>query len=141
MAFGSKNLIAASTQGAVAATAGEEVVNLGEMVNLTALLRVTAFSGDAADTLKVWVQASVGGVWFDIGRFGDVAQSAAPTDRLLRILGSDVTAPEEAAADGSLAAGAVRYGPWGDRLRVKYQVDDPNGNSACDFRVDAWLEG
>jgi hypothetical protein len=142
MAYGAKTLAGPiTTAGAVSATNVASVPNLGEMVNLTAILDVTAAATDSVDVLAVWLQGNPGGVWTDLGRFADVLGNGGAVQRVLRILGTGVNVQEEAVQNGALTAGSVRYGPWGDSLRIKYSVTDADADSAFTFSVKAFLEG
>lgn len=141
MAYRNKTIASVTTAGAVAATALTEEINLGEMVNFSAILNVTAAATDVGDILAVWIQGRIGGVWHDIARFADVLGNGGAVKRRVTVLGSDVSVAEEAVPDGTLSAGAVRNGPWGDALRVKYSVTDANANSAFTFSVALFAEG
>lgn len=109
-----------------AAGTSDVITNLRDVRSLAAQLHVTAAATDAGDILAVWLQTSYdgGAKWHDVGRFADVLGNGGAVERIMRLTCDAVTTAEEAQQDAAVAAGTVRNGPIGDRLRLKWTVTD-----------------
>lgn len=143
MAYRTKTLYSGTkTGGQSGASLGEEV-NLGEMMAGTAILAITAVgSGDAGDTLEVWLQGSFDGTtYFDIVAFPVRAVSDGTGTRIAAFNSTEISVPEEAIKTAALAAGTVSNRPWGDRLRAWYKVTDADNDSSWTFNVKVHLVG
>lgn len=104
---------------------------------------VSAAATEVEDVLAMWVQGSVdgGASYYDIGRFADVLGNGGAKKFIMAlqrtgsIAESDIVTPTDAA----MAAATVNYGPFPDKLRLKWTVTDEGAvktNASFTFAVD-----
>lgn len=95
------------------------------------LMNVTA-GGVVTGTLQVWLEDSAdGGVtWDDLVASNTFAFGAAPVTQHFFVTGDIATTATQgaAAAVETLAAGTVRQGPVGDRIRVREKITAIGGS-------------
>ena len=140
MAYRSKKLAQVTTAGGTSGTLAGTESNLGEMVNLTLIIDLTAASGDAGDTLDIYIQGSIAGYWVDLTRITrTVAQGTKTWDKI--ILGSDASHSSQTRQNLAITADTVRLGPWGDAIRAWYVVTDADNDSAYTFGIAFFAEG
>jgi hypothetical protein len=98
---------------------------------LNILLNITS-GGTATATLQIYLQDSVDGgtTWDDLVSSNTFAFGAAATTQ--RFFVSTYVAPSATQGTAvvleALAAGTVRQGPYGDRIRVREKVTGPSGS-------------
>lgn len=123
---------AAQVSGVAATTVTRNTVTgLGNCNSLAITLRVTA-SGTATGTLQVWLEDSFDGgtTWQDLVSSNTFAFGAATANQIFWVNGFIATTGTQGAAPAieALAAGTVRSGPFGDRIRVREKVTSPSGS-------------
>lgn len=104
----------------------------------TFLMDVTAAATDAADTLDVYVQASVGSVWDDFVHFTQVLGNGGAKKFVAEH--SALVTPESelhAPSDAALAVGVLQ-GPKAGRWRVKWVIVDASTVNAS-FNFGLWV--
>ena len=126
-------LTLATSAARTAAFTGDAVTVTGYRL-LVIELDVTAVSG-TTPTLDVKVQTLVDGTnWCDIAAF---TQATAATRQLVRISQETTPNAQVACTDGTLAAGTIHQGPWGQSIRVKHAL--PGGTTpSFTYSVTAW---
>ena len=140
MAYRSKKLAQVTTAGSTSGTLAGTESNLGEMVNLTLIIDLTAASGDVGDTLDIYIQGSIAGYWVDLTRITrTVSQGTKTWDKI--ILGSDASHSSQTRQNLAITADTVRLGPWGDAIRAWYVVTDADNDSAFTFGIAFFAEG
>ena len=99
--------------------------SLGAFRDLAILINITA-GGAATGTLQLFLQDSADGgtTWDDLVASNTFTFGAAGVTQRFFISGRLVTTAAQGSAvlNGALAAGTVRNGPWGDRIRVQEVV-------------------
>lgn len=132
---GDATALLASTIQATPATDTGDAVRLPGMVNGFAfILDVTAAVTDAADTLDVKVQTTLGGAyWVDVVHFTQVLGNGGALKHVAKILAG---AAESMFADAVLAAGSVRN-LLGDQWRVTWTTVDADADASFTFSVTA----
>lgn len=114
----SVTLVSSTTLTTAATTTYSPLSNMDVYREGTFILTTSSVSGTW--TLNAYIQALINGTWVDLASF---AQVSTATTRVIRAVGSTSgivsSTLEEALVDGTLTAGTVRAGPWGQQLRAK----------------------
>lgn len=140
MAYRSKKLCQVTTSGGTTGTLAGTETNLGEVVNLSMIIDLTAASGDAGDTLDIYIQGNIGGYWVDLTRITRTVFQGTKTWDII-ILGSDASHSSQTRQNLAITADTVRLGPWGDQIRAWYVVTDADNDSAFTFAIYFFGEG
>lgn len=104
---------------------------LGIYSTLDILLSITG-AGVATGNLQIYIEDSVDGgtTWDDLVSFNVYAFAAGATTQRAVVQGAIATTRTQCAAQAieTLAAGTVRQGPFGDRIRVREKVSGVSGS-------------
>lgn len=125
-------LQASQTSGVVNATNSRTTTTgFDTFVDLAILLNITN-GGAATGVLNLYLQDSLDGgtTWDDVVAFNPFTFGAAVVTQRFIISGRVASSGVQgnAAQQEALAAGSVRFGPWGDRLRVREKVSGVAGS-------------
>lgn len=126
-------LISGRTSGIAATTltVGDIYAGLQNYDAFVMLINITG-AGVATGTLQIYIQDSwdAGTTWDDLISSNTFAFGASLTTQRFVIQGKIATSATQgsAAAIETLAAGTVRSGPFGDRIRIREKVSGPAGS-------------
>lgn len=125
--------IQASQVSAVAngTTTRTTLTGLGIYKTANVLIRTTT-TGAVTGTLQLFIQDSTDGgtTWDDVIASNTIAFGAAVSTQNFFLQGAlaSTKAPGAASATGTLAAGTIRQGPFGDRFRVQEVISGVSGS-------------
>lgn len=104
---------------------------LGKYTDLQVLINITG-AGAVTGLLQIWLEDSSDGgtTWDDLVSSNTFAFGAALVKQQFAISGRVATTKVQGSApqQETLAAGQVRHGPWGDRIRVREKVSGVSGS-------------
>lgn len=123
----------ASQVAGVAATTVTRATTTGLSACRTlAITLVITATGTATGTLQIFLEDSNDGgtTWDDVVSSNTFAFGAAVTNQRFFVNGFIATSATQGSASAieTLAAGTVRSGPFGDRMRVREKVSGPSGS-------------
>lgn len=130
----------ASSSARTASGNGEWVPVLGERIQFSWILNITASATDAGDTLDVYIDVSFDGV-NSAGNVVHFTQQAGngSAAKGLAVVGASATSTGTTVITSNAAAATVRQGFTGPYWRARWViVDSGNGNSSHTFSVTGY---
>jgi hypothetical protein len=126
--------------GARAASGSNIVTGLGNYTEAVIVFRVTGIIGDGTQVLRMFIDRSPdqGTVFDTIVRFADVTTATGDFVVSLNSKGSSGEVPR--AVDTNPAAPTLRNVPFGDRLRVRWEIAGGGASVSFTMSMQGWFK-
>lgn len=114
-----KTITGTSPASAITDTIGDVITNCSQYRYLT--VYANTIRGGTGGTLDIYVQTSFdgGSTWEDYAAFDQLSDGVAASKKEFKVVKDVQITTIFTPSDGTMAAGTVRGGAWGDRFRLK----------------------